>query len=374
MDRVGGVADPETPNEHLARAREAASNRRWADATGAFSAADTETALDAEDLGSWATAAYLIGDTEAAVAARTRQHRIHLDEGDLSAAVRAAFWVVFTLANSGQTAQAGGWMARVMGLAESLPAGAPERGYLWVLAAFQQVAIEGDFEEGIRLANAAVELGRSTREDDLVALGLNVRARGLMMSGRAAEGLTQLDEAMAAVVSGTLAPPVAGTVYCSLIEACEEIFEMRRAQEWTDALSRWCDRQEGMVTFTGQCLPTAPRCCGCGASSTPPPWPQGRHRTASRGLLMSSSTVGLSISWARSSGSGAGSPTPRTPTGGRVSGDGILIPGWRSCGSPRGGCRRRSRPSADARPTDPGRPSASACSPPSSRSWSRSAI
>lgn len=63
-----------------------------------------------------------------------------------------------------------------------------------------------------------------------------------------------LDEAMVAVVSGELSPVVAGAVYCSLIEACEEIAEWRRAREWTDALARWCDRQLGMVTVTGQCL------------------------------------------------------------------------------------------------------------------------
>jgi DNA-binding NarL/FixJ family response regulator len=63
-----------------------------------------------------------------------------------------------------------------------------------------------------------------------------------------------LDEAMVSVVSGELLPTVAGTVYCSLIEACEEISELQRAQEWTDALTRWCERQEGMLTFNGQCL------------------------------------------------------------------------------------------------------------------------
>ena len=43
-------------------------------------------------------------------------------------------------------------------------------------------------------------------------------------------------------------------MYCSVIEACEEISELRRAHEWTAALTQWCDRQHGMVTFTGQCL------------------------------------------------------------------------------------------------------------------------
>jgi integral membrane sensor domain MASE1 len=74
------------------------------------------------------------------------------------------------------------------------------------------------------------------------------------MDGRAIDGFARLDEAMVAVVSGALSPAVAGTVYCSLVEACEEIADLRRAWEWSDALTRWCERQQGMVTFTGQCL------------------------------------------------------------------------------------------------------------------------
>ncbi|HZD68308.1 MAG TPA: response regulator transcription factor, partial [Actinomycetes bacterium] len=45
-----------------------------------------------------------------------------------------------------------------------------------------------------------------------------------------------------------------GTVYCGMIEACQELSELRRAQEWTEALTAWCDKQPDMVTFTGQCL------------------------------------------------------------------------------------------------------------------------
>jgi DNA-binding NarL/FixJ family response regulator len=39
-----------------------------------------------------------------------------------------------------------------------------------------------------------------------------------------------------------------------MIEACQELSELRRAQEWTEALTAWCDKQPDMVTFTGQCL------------------------------------------------------------------------------------------------------------------------
>jgi hypothetical protein len=41
-----------------------------------------------------------------------------------------------------------------------------------------------------------------------------------------------LDKAMVAVVAGELSPLVAGTVYCSVIDACQEVLEWRGAQEW----------------------------------------------------------------------------------------------------------------------------------------------
>jgi 2-iminobutanoate/2-iminopropanoate deaminase len=45
-------------------------------------------------------------------------------------------------------------------------------------------------------------------------------------------GLGLLDEATVAVVAGELSPSVAGTVYCSVIDACQEVLEWRGAQEW----------------------------------------------------------------------------------------------------------------------------------------------
>src|SRR5690606_21157105 len=101
---------------------------------------------------------------------------------------------------------------------------------------------------------AAAELGERFADPELVAFARHGQGRALLRMGRREEGVALLDEAMAAVEAGEVGPIFAGDIYCSVIEACHESFDVRRAAEWTSALTRWCEAQPDLVPYHGQCL------------------------------------------------------------------------------------------------------------------------
>jgi DNA-binding NarL/FixJ family response regulator len=237
----------------LARGREAARRLAWADAYAALSLADQSSPLAAEDLELLATAAYLLGHVEDCLGALQRAQQLHTEAGDPRRAARCALWLAFHLSGRGELAQAGGWLARANRLLEHEPPDCAERGHLLLPVAIQHI-VAGDHAAARELSAQAAALGRHAGDDDLVALALQVQGRALVRLGRVREAMAAFDEAMVAVVAGELSPVVVGTVYCSMLEACQEILEWRRAREWTEALTAWCDSQPDMVTFSGRCL------------------------------------------------------------------------------------------------------------------------
>ena len=242
------------PNDPLQRGRAAFGREAWADACTHLTAADRQQPLEPGDLDRLATAAYLVGDDRASADARARAHAAHLERGDMAAAARSAFWLAFVAIDKpDQQAAASGWLARVRRLLDQCPAGCAERGF-WLCAAGFQKLTGGDIAGARAAFEEAARIGAACRDADLTALARQSEGRILLRLGQAAEGLATLDEVMVSVTCGEVGPMIAGLVYCSVIGACHEAFDLRRAREWTAALAGWCESHPDMVPFRGTCL------------------------------------------------------------------------------------------------------------------------
>jgi DNA-binding CsgD family transcriptional regulator len=237
--------------EDLHRAREAYERREWVAAYRALSDLD-EAELQADDFAGLATTAYLLGRRNDCVHALQRAYQASLEAGDRPAAVRAAYYLTLILRQAGELAVGNGWHARAARLLGELDEDVAERGYLYESEMMGHIG-NGEFAEAFPLAPRITDYGRRFAEPDLLALGLHAEGRLMVHSGRVADGLRRMDEALVGVMAGEVTPVTAGRVYCSTIEACQEVSDFGRAGEWTHALTTWCDAQPGLVAFTGQC-------------------------------------------------------------------------------------------------------------------------
>jgi len=223
------------------------------DAYTSLSRADRAAPLGAEDLEMLATSAYMLGRDDDCLGGLERAYQAHLDTGEALRAVRCAFWLGINLVLRGEMGRATGWLGRAQRLVEREADDCVERGYLLVPVMLRHEAM-GDWEAAYATAADATEIGERFGDADLLALTVHEQGFALIQQGRVEEGLGLLDEAMVAVTAGELSPIVTGIVYCSVIEGCQEVYALRRAREWTAALTRWCEGQPDMVAFSGRCL------------------------------------------------------------------------------------------------------------------------
>ena len=239
--------------DEIARGRDAYAQRSWLAAYESLSRADDAAPLEAGDLEQLATASYMLGRDEEYLSYQERAHQGHLDAGEALRAARCAFWIGMNLILWGEMGRATGWLGRGRRLVERERSDCAEQGYLLLALTPQQVAA-GDHDAALATAAEAAAIGERFGDPDLFALAAQDQGILLVELGRVAEGLALLDEAMVAVTTGELSPMVNGFVYCGVIMGCQAAYEPRRAQEWTAALTKWCEQQEDLVSFTGTCL------------------------------------------------------------------------------------------------------------------------
>jgi DNA-binding CsgD family transcriptional regulator len=236
----------------LTQARASFAGRSWGDAYAQFATADAATPLGLDDLEKLALAAYLTGHEEESTLAWTRAHREAIQRDDPQRAARNAFLIGSGLMFRGETAPGLGWFARGGRVLEACGECA-EQAWPLIWNAFAQMW-GGDAEGARPIFAESATVGKRFNDADLLTMSRLGQGMCLVMQGRGPAGMALLDEVMVGVTSGEVSPMYAGIAYCTVIAGCSELFDLRRAREWTAALTRWCDSQPDLVPYRGNCL------------------------------------------------------------------------------------------------------------------------
>jgi class 3 adenylate cyclase len=233
---------------NLDRAREAAQRYSWRDAFELFGAADAETPLGADDLDTMADAAWWIGKMRHCIALRERAHGSYLKTSDTRRAARIAIKIGDHHADLTEFSVAGAWIQKATKLLEAEPEGA-EHG--WLELAYG-LGTRGQWEVCGGHAARASELGGRHGDKDLFALGLAFHGLTWVFRDEVDRGIAMLEEATVGAVSGELGPYATGWIFCMMISITSHLTDWQRAGHWTEAATRWCDRQ-AINGFPGVC-------------------------------------------------------------------------------------------------------------------------
>jgi len=234
------------------RTRGSFERRAWGDTFAELWAARHEGQLDVEDLERLAIASYMVGRDVACEEAWIAAHHAWLEGGEAERAARCAFWQALGLFFRGDLAPAMGWVYRGSRLLEQGRRDCVEQAWLRMLTALPRL-FEGDAKVYSSFVEAE-EIAERLADPDASMFARLGRGYSLILQGRIGEGMALLDEVMVAVTAEEVAPMLAGIAYCQVIALCQAVFDLRRAREWTEALTRWCDSQPDIVPFRGNCL------------------------------------------------------------------------------------------------------------------------
>jgi DNA-binding CsgD family transcriptional regulator/tetratricopeptide (TPR) repeat protein len=245
----------------LAAVRDALARHEWSSAyTSALAGTDLiahaegrspdDELLAGDWLDTLAEAAWWVGRLDDCIAARERAYGCYDRAGATLRAGQCAVWLFHHWCFKGKRVIASGWLGRGRRALKGAPE-SPEYGYLLLYEA-EAAHDRGDLERAAALAQEALDLGQRVRIPDLESQALQALGRLLIDEGRPAEGLARLDEAMLFAIEGRLSPLVTGKVYCSLVSACHDLGDIRRANEWIDAVGPWAESHPFTV-FPGLC-------------------------------------------------------------------------------------------------------------------------
>lgn len=235
----------------IARAHEARTARRFAEAHEAFARADQHGVLSTDDILAWADAAWWLGVADRSLELAELGHQRLLDEGQPVRAAMEAISLGFLLMIRGEFSAGSGWLHRGRSLVER-SSDDHAMGYVLHLDAVEALE-SGDVNRAAELARRAGDVGRRASDTALTSLALMTEGTARLRDGAVPEAMALLDEAMLPVQAGQVPPEYAGNLYCQMIEICWQLADLRRAREWTAATERWCGQFDSSVMFSGIC-------------------------------------------------------------------------------------------------------------------------
>jgi DNA-binding CsgD family transcriptional regulator len=222
----------------------------WAAALDATTGLSLEGVDEAERFDIVASATWWLGRMDESIEARERAYLLFEEHDDTRRAGQCAVWLWQDNLLKARPSIAGGWLRRARRMLDTHP-GTPEYGNL-LLREAETAHGAGDLDAARANAEEVLALARRLKSVSLEAEALQTLGRVLIDHGEVSEGMGHLDEAMLAAVDGRLTAYATGKVYCSLISACEQLGDIRRAQEWTTATLRWSERHP-LAMWPGIC-------------------------------------------------------------------------------------------------------------------------
>jgi tetratricopeptide (TPR) repeat protein len=232
------------------RARGAASIGAWEEAFELLRRADADGLVGPADLPVLAEVAYAAGHLDVTIEAWERAFAASVHAGDevaaAGAAVRLAMHLLFDTA---LMAPVRGWLARAERLLDDQEDG-PAHAWFAVVRAYERI-LTGDTPRARQWARRAIDIG-SVWDPAACAIGRVAEARLLILEGDVQQGLALLDEAGVATVSGELDPLSTGVVFCELVCALQGLAHYEMAEEWTEAMERWCETN-AIGSLHGRC-------------------------------------------------------------------------------------------------------------------------
>jgi tetratricopeptide (TPR) repeat protein len=234
----------------LERAHAAASRADWQDAFDLFMEAEAKGLLSLGDLPVVGDVAYAAGHLDVTVEMWERAHTGFVQAGDRLAAAGAAVRVAMHLLfDTALMAPVRGWLTRAERLLDG-HSGTSAHAWFAVVRSYERM-LTGDLHSAREWAQRAVEVD-STCDPAAHAIGQVAAARLLILDGNVEAGLTLLEEAGVATVSGDLDPLSTGVVYCELVCALQGLAQYDAAEEWTEAMERWC-KTNAIGSLHGRC-------------------------------------------------------------------------------------------------------------------------